>query len=91
MLKVGNAFFSRVCHAVVFTQLGYADSKSPPCQALFWLFPTQKFKNKMATEICENFTTIHHGLAHNEHKKSFLLKITFLGSGNSVMMFLKVI
>ena len=27
-----------------------------------------KFKNKMAAKICENVKTVHHGLAHNEHK-----------------------
>ena len=35
ILKVCKAFFSRICHAAVFTQLGYADPKSAPCQALF--------------------------------------------------------
>ena len=35
ILKVDKTFFSRICLAVVFTQLGYADSKSAPCQALF--------------------------------------------------------
>ena len=35
-------------------------------------------KNKMAAKICENFTTVHHGLAHNEHKNIILVsKITF--------------
>ena len=34
-LKVYKVFLSRICHAVVFTQFGYADSKSAPCQALF--------------------------------------------------------
>ena len=38
--KVCKAFLSRICHAVVFTQFGYADSKSAPCQAaLFLVFP----------------------------------------------------
>ena len=37
--KVGKAFFSRIFHAVVFTQFGYADSKSAPCQAMFCFFP----------------------------------------------------
>ena len=27
-----------------------------------------KFKNKMAAKISENVTTLHHGLAYNEHK-----------------------
>ena len=39
ILKVCKAFLSRNCHAVVFTQFGYADSKSAPCQALFLVFP----------------------------------------------------
>ena len=59
ILKVGKAFCSRICHAVVFTQFGYADFKS---------FSDLKFKNKMAGKICKNVTTVHHGSAHNEHK-----------------------
>ena len=35
ILKVGKTFFNTICLAVVFTQLGYADSKSAPCQAFF--------------------------------------------------------
>ena len=35
ILKVCKAFLSRICHAVVFTQFKFADSKSAPCQALF--------------------------------------------------------
>ena len=31
-------------------------------------FPFLKLKNKMATKISENVTTLHHGLAYNEHK-----------------------
>ena len=46
ILKVCKAFLSRICHAVVFTQFGYADSKSGPCQALFLLFPFQNCKTK---------------------------------------------
>ena len=34
-----KAFLSIICHVVVFTQCGYADSKSAPCQALFSVFP----------------------------------------------------
>ena len=41
ILKVCKAFLSRICHAVVFTQFGYADSKSAPCQALFLVLPFQ--------------------------------------------------
>ena len=33
--KVGEAFFSRICHGVVFTQFGYADSKSPHAKLYF--------------------------------------------------------
>ena len=51
-----------------------------------------KIKKKMAAKISENVTALHHGLAHNEHKNIIAVsKITFLGSGNSVMMFPKVI
>ena len=39
-------FLSRICHVVVFTQFGYADSKSAPCQALFLVFPFQNCKTK---------------------------------------------
>ena len=46
ILKVCKAFLSRICHAVVFTQFGYADSKSAPCQALFLVFPVQNWKTK---------------------------------------------
>ena len=46
ILKVCKAFLSRICHAVVFTQFGYADSKSAPCQALFLVFPFQNCKTK---------------------------------------------
>ena len=46
ILKVCKALFSRICHAVVLTQFGYADSKSAPCQALFCLFPTYNSKTK---------------------------------------------
>ena len=46
ILKVCKAFLSRICHAVVFTQFGYADSKSGPCQALFLVFPFQNYKTK---------------------------------------------
>ena len=60
--------------------------------APFCLFSYSKFKNKMAAKICENVPTLHHGLGHNEHNNIIsVFKITFLGSGNSVMMFLKVI
>ena len=46
----------------------------------------------MAAKICENVTIVHHGLALNEHKNIiYVSKITFLGSGNSVIMFPKVI
>ena len=38
ILKVCKAFLSRICHAVVFTQFGYANSK---CQALYLVFPFQ--------------------------------------------------
>ena len=41
IVKVCKAFLSRICQAVVFTQFGYADSKSAPCQALFLVFPFQ--------------------------------------------------
>ena len=46
ILKVCKAFLSRICLAVVFTQFGYADSKSAPCQALFSVFPYQNCKTK---------------------------------------------
>ena len=46
LLKVSKAFFSRICHGVVFTQFGYADSKSAPCQAQFCVFPFQNGKTK---------------------------------------------
>ena len=46
ILKVCKAFLSRICHAVVFTQFGYADSKSAPCQALFLVFSFQNCKTK---------------------------------------------
>ena len=46
ILKVCKAFFSRICHVVVFTQFGYADSKYAPCQALFLVFPFQNCKLK---------------------------------------------
>ena len=46
ILKVCKAFLSRICYAVVFTQFGYADSKSAPCQALFLVFPFQNCKTK---------------------------------------------
>ena len=46
ILKVCKAFLSRICHAVVFTQFGYADSKSAPCQALFLVFPFPNYKTK---------------------------------------------
>ena len=32
------------------------------------IFFLSKFKNKMAAKICDNVTTVHHGLAHKEHK-----------------------
>ena len=50
ILKVCKAFLSGFCHVVVFTQLGYADSKSAPCQSLFLVFPFAKLQNKMATK-----------------------------------------
>ena len=31
-------------------------------------FFNSKFKNKMAAKISENDTTLHYGLAYNEHK-----------------------
>ena len=37
-----------------------------PSYILF--FSYSKFKNKMASKISENVTTLHHGLAYNEHK-----------------------
>ena len=34
----------------------------------------------MAAKICGNVTTVHHGLAHNEHKKHHLVsKMTIFG------------
>ena len=34
----------------------------------------------MAAKICENVTTVHHGLAHNEHKNIISVsEITFFG------------
>ena len=46
----------------------------------------------MAAKIYENITTVHHGLVHNEQKNIISVsKITILESGNSVMMFSKVI
>ena len=39
IFKVCKAFLSRICHAVVFTQFGYAGSKSAPFQVLFLVFP----------------------------------------------------
>ena len=46
ILKVCKAFLGRICHAVVLTQFGYADSKSAPCQALFLVFSFQNCKTK---------------------------------------------
>ena len=63
ILKVCKAFLSRIFHAVVFTQFGYADSKSAPCQALFLVFPFQNCKNKMAVKIADKVSIIriiHH-------------------------------
>ena len=46
----------------------------------------------MAAKICGNVTTVDHGLVHNEQKNIIWCpKMTFLGSGNRVMMFQKVI
>ena len=53
ILKVCKAFLSIICHAAVFTQFGYADSKSAPCQALILIFSHLKLKNKMAAKIAE--------------------------------------
>ena len=46
----------------------------------------------MAAKISENVTLLHDGLAYNEHKNIISVStITFLGVGNSVKMFLKII
>ena len=43
-------------------------------------FSYSKLKNKMAAKISENVTTLHDGLAHNEHKHIISVStITFLG------------
>ena len=46
ILKVCKAFLRRICHVVVFTQFGYADTKSAPCQSLFLVFPFQNCETK---------------------------------------------
>ena len=48
---LGKAFFSRIWHAVVFTQFGNADSKSAPCQAIFCVSPTQNSKTKWPPKL----------------------------------------
>ena len=59
--------FSRICHAVFLHNilhkilhnfLGYVDSKSAPCQALFCLF-LLKIQNKMAAKISEMSQLCH--------------------------------
>ena len=68
ILKVCKAFLSRICHAVVFTQFGYADSKSAPCQALFLFFSLSKLQNKMAAKIADKviiIMSIHHFRVHS--------------------------
>ena len=82
ILKVCKAFLSRICQAVVFTQFGYADSKSVPCQALFL-----KLQNKMAAKIADEVSIImiiHHVWVHSGHTNlTFVFKITFLFLGIS--------
>ena len=82
ILKVCKAFLSRICHAVVFTQFGYADSKSTPCQALFLVFPLSKLRNKMAAKIADKVSIImiiHHVWVHSGHTNlTFVFKIIFL-------------
>ena len=81
VLKNCKAFLSRICHAVVFTQFGYADYKSAPCQALFLVFPFQNCK-KMAAKIADKVSIImiiHHVWVHSGHTNlTFVFKITFL-------------
>ena len=48
---LGKAFFSRIWHAVVFTQFGNSDYKSAPCQAIFCVFPTQNSKTKWPPKL----------------------------------------
>ena len=36
-------------------------------------FSHSKFENKMAAKISENVTTLHNGLAYNEHKNIILV------------------
>ena len=63
-----------------------------PHAKLNFFFPHPKIKKKMAAKISKNVTNLHHDLAYNEHENIILVsKITFLESGNSVMMFPKVI
>ena len=42
-----------------------------PMPSTILYFSYSKYKNKMATKISENVTTLHHGLAHNENKKHY--------------------
>ena len=83
ILKVCKAFFSRICHAVVFTQFGYADSKSAPRLAQFCLFSTRNSKTKWPSKFVKmSQRHVHHGLAHNEHKNIISVsKITFWAQG----------
>ena len=70
ILKVCKAFLSRICHAVVFTQFEYADSKSAPCKALFLVFSLSKLQNKMAAKIADKVSIImiiHHVWVHSGH------------------------
>ena len=49
--RLGQAFFSRIWHAVVLTQFGNADSKSAPWQAIFCVLPTQNSKTKWPPKL----------------------------------------
>ena len=43
-------------------------SPNLPHAKLYFVFFLLKIKKKMAAKISENVTTLHHGLAYNEHK-----------------------
>ena len=73
ILKLCKAFLSRICHAVVFTQFGYADSKSAPCQALFLVFPFQNCKTKWH-------------ISYFWRLNSFLIQTNYTASNNSTSM-----
>ena len=80
ILKVCKAFLSRICHAVVFTQFGYADSKS--MQSSIFSFSLSKLQNKMAAKIADKVSIsmiLHHVWVHSGHTNlTFVFKITLL-------------